>query len=328
MSNLAPRTLDRSATDDVAAVRPQPSQRRLPVRCLLCVLVMQSLPACGGGASDGSNDSSSGNNDSSGGNSGPPASAVSQGRFVGTVEIDGVTYFGDAIVTTDGALRLYIGGPDVGGGAIQQEIPASSEQFIGSVTLDANEASGSGVVIGQQCAADNRSRFCGMAVPAEISLAFVSAEPNALAGEVRVTTTAGQETWRLELGAWNNYYVLPSRDRYLTGEYQEDLAEFASGSDVVVSIDDAGRLFFQSARSGCIGNGTVTPHLDGQFNVFDIALTIESCDALYAYLIGEFEGLATTTPSSYWDYDSLLRAWLSKSDPTSPAALTMLGRPL
>ena len=39
-------------------------------------------------------------------------------------------------------------------------------------------------------------------------------------------------------------------------------------------------------------------------------------------------GLALATPSSYWDYDSLLRIWLSKdSGNGSPAALTMLDEP-
>jgi hypothetical protein len=65
-------------------------------------------------------------------------------------------------------------------------------------------------------------------------------------------------------------------------------------------------LFFQSAHSGCIGNGTLAPHLDGEFAIFDVTLTIASCNAPYNYLNGEFEGLATTNASSIWDYDSLL----------------------
>ena len=96
-----------------------------------------------------------------------------------------------------------------------------------------------------------------------------------------------------------------------------------------MSIDLAGKLSFQSAHSGCIGNGTLAPHLDGKFNVYDVALTIENCNATYAYLNGAFEGLATTTPSTAWDYDALLRAWVSKRDGApSPAAVTLLGAPM
>ncbi len=98
---------------------------------------------------------------------------------------------------------------------------------------------------------------------------------------------------------------------------------------MIVSVDPDGTLFFQSATSGCTGNGTVAPHLDGEFNVYDVELTLASCSGSYAYLNGVYEGLATTTPSSYWDYDSLLRAWLSKQEGSpAQAAVTLLARPL
>jgi hypothetical protein len=46
-------------------------------------------------------------------------------------------------------------------------------------------------------------------------------------------------------------------------------------------------------------------------------------------LNGAYEGFATTTPSSYWNYDFLLRAWLSKPEGASPAAaVTLLGLPV
>jgi hypothetical protein len=41
-------------------------------------------------------------------------------------------------------------------------------------------------------------------------------------------------------------------------------------------------------------------------------------------LNGSFAGLATITGGTKWDYDSLLRMWLSKSDPAQPAAVTTL----
>jgi hypothetical protein len=55
----------------------------------------------------------------------------------------------------------------------------------------------------------------------------------------------------------------------------------------------------------------------------DVSLTVGNCNGAFAYLSGEYSGLATSTPSSKWDYDSLLRVWLSKTAATSPpAALT------
>ena len=181
------------------------------------------------------------------------------------------------------------------------------------------------MVIGQRCASPASDRFCDEPAPAEVRLTVASDEAR---GEIEVTTRKGVETWTLNLQAWSNYYALPARREDLSGQFQEDLAEFAQDGDTILSIDDAGQLFFQSAGSGCTGNGIASPHLDGNVNVYEVALTIASCDAPYTHLNGEFEGLATTTPGSYWDYDSFLRVWLSTSDPSAPPeAITMLAAP-
>jgi hypothetical protein len=71
------------------------------------------------------------------------------------------------------------------------------------------------------------------------------------------------------------------------------------------------------------------PHLNGAVDVYDVSLTVASCTGAYEYLNGQFEGLATFTASSYWDYDALLRTWLSKRDgSSSPAAVVTLGIPM
>ena len=60
-----------------------------------------------------------------------------------------------------------------------------------------------------------------------------------------------------------------------------------------------------------------------------VTLTIENCNGAFAYLNGEYSGLATITSSSVWNYDGLLRVWLSKSSGAAiPATLTMLAEPL
>ena len=73
------------------------------------------------------------------------------------------------------------------------------------------------------------------------------------------------EVWSLTLVPWENHYTLPARTHDLAAQYKVELAEFALGDDTIMSVDGAGRLFFQSAGSGCIGNGTVRTHLDGSY---------------------------------------------------------------
>ena len=56
-----------------------------------------------------------------------------------------------------------------------------------------------------------------------------------------------------------------------------------------------------------------------------VTLTIANCRGAWAYLNGDYSGLAAITSSSVWDYDGLLRVWLSKpAGAMSPVALTML----
>src|SRR4029077_5087948 len=74
-----------------------------------------------------------------------------QGHFVGVVTIDNTDYYGDALLTADGSLRLYVGGPYANGGNLQLAKPKASEQFVGKVAITGLGVRGSGVVIGQEC---------------------------------------------------------------------------------------------------------------------------------------------------------------------------------
>jgi len=260
----------------------------------------------------------------------PRSGALWQGRFIGTVKIGAAQYFGDAIFTTDGAVRLYVGGAYDPTGVVQVTRPDSSAQFVGTLKGSGGNASGTGIVVGQGCAVSVPGRFCGAAAQASMAIGvrYTGVDFGQIQGELHVTTESGDETWSLDLRDLNNYYVLPARLESLAGPYLEKLAEFAGDGDTVLSLDGAGRLFFQSPSSGCVGNGTLTPHLDGTVNVYDVTLDVEGCQAPRAYLNGVFGGLATTTPSTVWDYDSLLRMWLARTDGTSsPAALTLLADP-
>ena len=284
----------------------------LTIRTLLSLLPSCLLAGCGG---DDSSSMMSGASEPD-----PPAQAVfkPEGRFVGDVTIDDQRYFGDALVTADGAVRLYVG-PAGGGssGAMPVGKTASSLQFVGEVHKEGDHFTGGGVIIGEVCAALPGARFCEEDATAEITITAA----DDLVGELRVNSRTGEEIWRLDLAGWTNYYELEAGE--FSSQFREELAEFASDGDTIINIDD-GQIFFQSPSSGCVGNGQVSVHGDGERNVYDVTLVIESCNVAFAHLNGEFEGLATTSPSGYWDYDSNLRAWLSTPAETGDrSALTL-----
>jgi hypothetical protein len=113
---------------------------------------------------------------------------------------------------------------------------------------------------------------------------------------------------------------------FAAGLYELTRAEFADDGSVIVSVDSAGRLFFQSAQSGCVGNGALAPHLDAEFNVYDVTLTIASCTSVYEYLNGEFEGLATRAVAGGWsDWGDALVFWLTSAGTPTRAAMTVWG---
>jgi len=307
-------------------VREHQRWSRSRVAFVLGFAFLQALVGCGGGSSQGAmavtytvvpaRPSESGD--------------AWQGRYIGTVTIGDVQYFGDALLTADGLIRLYVGGPGGNDGLIQQTIPAGSAQLVGTLHGQMNQLSGDGLVFGQECAAPNAIRFCAEVGHASMSIAVESAElQGQIQGQISVTTSAGTETWSLDLGSWANYYTVPVTQGGLAGQYQEELAEFSISGDAMIGIAADGSLSFQSAGSGCMGQGQSRPHLDGSVSVYDVSLSISGCQAPYDYLNGTYSGLASISPSDYWDYDELLRMWLSQdnvSGSTQPA-LTLLGLP-
>lgn len=312
------------------APRSPLANKRSPEVCLLSLLFAHALAGCGGSGSDRNPGPTTAGPvpPPAPGPVPPPAAKSLHGRFVGSVKIGDTEYFGDALLTVDGAVRLYVGGPYHSDGTVQLTRPESSAQFVGNLEMHGGRASGTGVIIAQGCAPPRDFvGLCGSNVSGEFRIA---AESGGIKGEIQADVNDAIVTWFLDLQSWNNFYELPATLPNVARQFEEVLAEFASGGDVIMNMDGAGRLFFQSAHSACIGNGTLAPHLDGAFNVYDVTLIIGGCNETYAYLDGEYEGLATTSASDYWAYDSSLRTWLSKraGDPSQPAALTMWGRPL
>ncbi|MEO8465411.1 MAG: hypothetical protein ABI640_08710 [Gammaproteobacteria bacterium] len=220
------------------------------------------------------------------------------------------------VITSDGLVRVDVVGSDPANPV------AESQQFIGA--LDASGV-GSGVVVGEGCASGPLGRFCGVAAPAQINglLSSTSLRGSiALRGVVQVTTSGGEEIWSLDGLLQSGVGGNSDKDVSTDGLWKVFLAEFAQDKDVIMSIDAAGRLFFQSPSAGCTGNGTLATRVGGQINIYDVSLVIGSCDSVYASLNGSFEGLAMQI-LDYWDDYDTLNLWLSQpSGDPSPVALT------
>lgn len=244
------------------------------------------------------------------------------GYYVGTVSVDGSDWYGEALVTETGELRLQVSADPE-----QDSAEDGPMMFVGRVQRDAGQLSGNGLVLGQACAS-NPGPFC--TAPAGGDIRITAAGPDALSGDIRVMANDGTRTWTFAMYWPTTTYLRPASMVYVEGQYLEGLAEFALTEDLAINIDAAGALFFQSAASGCIGNGSITPHGSGHFNVYDTALSIEGCTGEYAYLNGEFDGLATRSVGApYEEWGSWLAMWLSSTDGgTSPVSLSMWGSDL
>jgi hypothetical protein len=247
----------------------------------------------------------------------PPVVAsepTTNGYFSGTIFVGGFGYYGEALLTVDGLVRIYLAGPF---GAYDS---AGSRQFTGRLEFVGGQGRGAGVVLKQDCQTAGTNAVC-LAEPAEISV--TTATRSQLAGQIALTNNG--EIWSFQMRWPTTTYLEPATLEFAAGQYSEQLTGLAV--EAVVTVDGNGRVFFQSARSGCIGNGTLTPHLDGTFNVYDAALRVENCSSGYDSGNGEFQGLATRTIGDPWsDWGDWLLIWLSTPDGTTmPQAFVMWG---
>jgi hypothetical protein len=237
------------------------------------------------------------------------------------------SHFVEGLLTIDGEARLHFGGPGLAGSPLSgagiplHTDPLEQMQFVGHVTWNGDSGNGVGTIIGESCVLPADGRWCGVVAAADLTLEHVDSR---LVGELRVDTPRGAESWPIQFAPWSIYYGHIAAAGRPSGVLTEQFAPFAKEGTVVVNVDDSGRFFFQSAATGCTGNGSFAPHADGRFAVFDVTLTIESCNAVYADFNREFQGLGTTTQSSYWDYDSSSVMLLSTPPGTRSAALMLL----
>lgn len=280
------------------------------------LLLALALAACGGG----------GGGDSGGSVSEEPVPTESpqpdgflkswSGYFWAVATDEYGEHRGGAVLTKDGEGRLTVGSAFDGGSA----------QFVGHFRYGPKAAKGEGVIIGQACASDSPHRFCGASVPAIVKLA--KAPFGEAVGEIRLLHSSGTEVWALRIYGPPTFFSAEGTLANIAGLYQpwdDDLGLLGDiGPDTTTSVDDFGRLFFQSAVTGCIANGTLVPLAEGGSNTYSVNLSIASCGSDRSYLNGDFEGLAVGPWHDSWDGEHLLM-WLSMADSGAPpAAMTLL----
>lgn len=287
-------------------------------RSVLCLAAALAVAGCGGG----------GNGTDAAPSSGQPTvptvptASPTAGRFVGTARMEGLDHFADALLTRDGTLRVYLGDLYSPSGAMQGSASGITLQFVGNVAESNGRVSGRGRVFAQGCSQAPSSTLCSEPVEATVTMVPASA----LELDIQVHFADGDRLWQLDLASWDHYFNLPARLDGIAGQYREELAEFGPDG-MLLNLDTAGRLSFRSAHTGCAGEGSLSPHGDGSRLVFEVTLDVVDCASPYGHLVARYTGLATMSPSGYWDYDSNLRMWLSNSDEAAPVAVTTWGRP-
>lgn len=265
---------------------------KLACQLLGGLLVVQPLSGCMG--SSGNNDNAPVINRIPPPDPGPPDDPWLGGYYNGTAtNVDG-EHFVEALVLKDGTLRMTIGGSWQGTGSLQ---------FVGHFQTDGDHADGDGIVIGQDCWNSTPSHFCGMAVPAVVGLTEPASsleydQRPVLSGDLTVTADEASDNWTLDLrlGARIGFFYSNLwRDMNgVYGDYSYDTSDLAAfGSDLVVNVDHLGQVFFQSAQTGCVGNGSLSLYGDGTSNILSASLLVENCGEDRASMNGALEGLAS-----------------------------------
>ncbi len=250
--------------------------------------------------------------------------AVLPGRVVGQVTIDGVELALSGLMTREGAFRLSIEAPS----SLARSSDSGIGQLVGNFAFSANHALGTGVLIGETCAPPSARQFCGAETPIRIEVTKIGTLiDRGSSGVIRVAMQGGEAVWPVHLGYWGGIPGLDVFSGY-DGLFELHAAEFVGSSPVFMTVVD-GRAFFQSADTGCTGNGVFSPYLD--HNLYSVALEIRGCSDVFGHLNTDLEGLATRESLTPWGYDwSVLSLWLStRPGSPSPAAISLWaeGRP-
>ena len=241
-----------------------------------------------------------------------PNADFAHGYFLGDVATSKGSFGLDALFTVDGDIRMQATGEN-------------PWQFAGQLHRGDAQLVGSGYVIGQGCL-PVALQPCPSTTGALIRL--TAADPWRLAGAIHVA----DDTWHFDLSSPNSgahySYRTPADLESVEGHYEMLLVGLAATERVIMSVDRAGRVFFESAVSGCTGNGILEPYKDSRYNAFQASLVIGNCGREHARLNASFSGLATTNVQTPWDYGDALLMWLATHDEEfSPTAFELRGVP-
>lgn len=251
--------------------------------------------------------------------------AVLPGRLVGRVTIDGQDYGVSGLMTGEHDFRLNIEALSGGSPVLEPGLG----QMLGTFSFTGTRATGIGTLIGEGCALQSPNRFCGTATRISIEVTKTGAWiDEGSSGVVRVATANGDEVWPLHLAYWGGRAGFdPSFLSQLGGVYELRQAEFVQAGGAIMSVDSDGRLFFQSADTGCVGNGELSGHRNQDRNLYRVRLKIEGCAGSFAHLNADFEGLSTLESLTPWGYDfGVLNFWVATPvGAASPAAITFWG---
>jgi hypothetical protein len=251
------------------------------------------------------------------------------GHFRGTATRGSDVVHTEIIIAADGASRLYLGAANVKWSADNSLVPsllapADPMHASGHVVVEDERATGAGILVGENCSVATNRPVCTAPANVEVDLRMSRGVNDGVAGEMRIGAPL-TATWQISARQWNFYYRNPAKTEHLDGIVAEQLSELGRAEKMRIIVDTSDRVFFQSTTTGCIGNGTLAPHADGRFMVFDVSVLIESCAERFAHLNGPYGGLATWTNDTLWDYDSSLLMYLSSTDAGTPRAFTMFG---
>lgn len=263
---------------------------------------------------------------------GPPRlPAITHGHFRGTATRGDDVVHTEILITADGFFRLYLGAADPEdnvdhGGLIIPWLlePADPMQASGYVELEDEHASGTGTIVGENCSVAAGRPLCTATADVELDLRTYHGLVNGVTGELR-SGAPSSATWEISAQEWY-YYRLPAPPGFMAGNVIDELSELGRLEKMRLVIDTADRVFFQSTVTGCIGNGTLAPHADGQYMVYDASISIDGCAGSFERLNGTYGGLAKWTSDSKWYIGDELLMYLSTVDAASPPrALTMYG---
>ena len=158
---------------------------------------------------------------------------------------------------------MFLRGPyESDGRALRRVGDPVSAQVVATFTVAGATASGGGLLLGHACPPNDQRTFCHLAAPVQLSFT-TGTRAGRLEGAFSVTLDAGEQAWSLVLYGADRLYLEPATLESVEGSYVEQFSEVAPEEEMVATVDANGRLFFQSAVSGCVGNGSLAPHLGG-----------------------------------------------------------------